>query len=81
MVTGGAGFVGSHVATKLVELGADVTVLDNFSSGNLENLAHIEHRITIIEGDIRDYPTCIEASANKGDASILAARCFGARIC
>lgn len=65
LVTGGAGFIGSHVATKLVELGATVTVLDNFSSGNLDNIAHLENKITIIEGDIRDYPTCIEAVAGK----------------
>ena len=52
LVTGGAGFIGSHLVEKLVELGARVTVLDNFSSGKIHNLKKILQRITIIYSDV-----------------------------
>lgn len=52
LVTGGAGFIGSHIAHKLVELGAEVVVLDNLESGREENLEAIRDKITFIKGDI-----------------------------
>jgi len=55
LITGGAGFIGSHLAEKLVNLGYDVTVLDNLSTGNKKNLASILDNVTFVEGDIRDY--------------------------
>jgi len=58
LVTGGAGFIGSHLATKLCELGHHVRVLDDFSSGRRENLAHIAENIELIEGDLRDQDVC-----------------------
>jgi nucleoside-diphosphate-sugar epimerase len=57
LVTGGAGFIGSHLVDALVQGGCQVTVLDNLSSGHLENLKHIEKQISIIEGDIQDRDT------------------------
>ena len=54
LVTGGAGFIGSHIVERLVGLGHEVRVLDNFSTGRRENLAPFEGGIDIIEGDIRD---------------------------
>ncbi len=54
LVTGGAGFIGSHIAEALVREGEDVRVLDNFSTGKRENLDPILERCTLIEGDIRD---------------------------
>ncbi|MDA0284968.1 MAG: NAD-dependent epimerase/dehydratase family protein, partial [Planctomycetota bacterium] len=42
LVTGGAGFIGSHIVTRLVGEGHDVRVLDNLCTGSLENLAHID---------------------------------------
>jgi UDP-glucose 4-epimerase len=54
LVTGGAGFIGSHIATALVERGDMVRVLDNLSTGHPGNLAHIADRIELIEGDIAD---------------------------
>lgn len=54
LVTGGAGFIGSHLADALVEAGCRVTVLDNLSTGNMSNIAHIRDRITFIQGDIRE---------------------------
>jgi nucleoside-diphosphate-sugar epimerase len=54
LVTGGAGFIGSHIARKLVTLGENVRILDNFSTGRRRNLDGVEPAITLIEGDIRD---------------------------
>ncbi len=52
LVTGGAGFIGSHLARALVGRGDQVRVLDNFSTGTRENLAGIEKEIELIEGDL-----------------------------
>tara|TARA_B110000027_G_C16117213_1_gene300768 strand:- start:814 stop:1797 length:984 start_codon:yes stop_codon:yes gene_type:complete len=52
LVTGGAGFIGSHLVDKLLELGHEVTVIDNYSTGRKDNLDHVKGRIQIIEGDI-----------------------------
>ncbi len=54
LVTGGAGFIGSHLVEALVARGHPVRVLDNFSTGRWENLAAVRDRIEVIEGDIRD---------------------------
>ena len=54
LVTGGAGFIGSHIAGALVRDGNKVVVLDDFSSGRRENLSEIMSKIELIEGDIRD---------------------------
>ena len=43
LITGGAGFIGSHLAEKLLDLGQDVTIIDNLSTGRFENIAHLEH--------------------------------------
>jgi UDP-glucose 4-epimerase len=53
-ITGGAGFIGSHLADHYVNAGEQVTVLDNFSTGAKANIAHLEGKVTIIEGDIRN---------------------------
>ncbi len=56
LVTGGAGFIGSHLTDKLVELGAHVTVLDNMANGNMQTLEQSRNKITFIQGDILDCP-------------------------
>lgn len=64
LVTGGAGFIGSNLAEKLLAHNNKVTVLDNFSTGSRSNLANFADNgnFTLIEGDIRDYNTCLQAS-------------------
>ena len=62
LVTGGAGFIGSHLVDALVAAGALVRVLDNFATGRRENLAPFQDRIDLIEGDITDPSTCQRAS-------------------
>lgn len=63
LVTGGAGFIGSHLCDKLLQLGAEVVCLDNFITGHRKNVAHNEGNpaFTLIEGDIRDMDTCQNA--------------------
>ena len=53
-ITGGAGFIGSHLADALIARGDSITILDNLSTGSKKNIAHLEGKITIHEGDIRD---------------------------
>ena len=57
LVTGGAGFIGSHIVDELVEKGVRVRVLDNLITGTLENLQRRMEKIEFIEGDIRDVAT------------------------
>lgn len=63
-LTGGAGFIGSHIAESLVKEGHEVIIYDNFSSGHRVNLKNIENKISVIEGDILDrkvlYTSCPE---------------------
>lgn len=58
LVTGGAGFIGSHLVDALVASGVTVRVLDDLSSGRRENLAGAAKKIDFVEGDIRDVETC-----------------------
>jgi len=51
LVTGGAGFIGSHVVEKLVERGAIVSVIDNLANGTLDNLENVKNQIIFIKGD------------------------------
>ena len=61
LVTGGAGFIGSHIAETLVGRGDAVRVLDDLSTGKIENLAVIAGKFEFLEGDIRDLETCRRA--------------------
>ncbi|HZZ71698.1 MAG TPA: SDR family oxidoreductase [Pirellulales bacterium] len=61
LVTGGAGFIGSHIADALVARGDRVRVLDNLSTGNLNNLRAIHDRIEFIQGSITDETTVARA--------------------
>jgi UDP-glucose 4-epimerase len=76
LVTGGAGFIGSHLVEALVARGDAVTVIDNVSTGNLENLASIKEKIQIVNGDIRDS-ALIESLTEKTDLIFHMAAALG----
>jgi nucleoside-diphosphate-sugar epimerase len=61
LVTGGAGFIGSHIAESLVKRGERVRVLDNLMTGKRENLTHLVDKLEFIEADIRDANTTRQA--------------------
>ena len=69
LVTGGAGFIGSHIVRTLVLRGEQVRVLDNFSTGKMENIREVEDSIELIRGDIRDENTAQRAV--KGVSYVL----------
>jgi nucleoside-diphosphate-sugar epimerase len=62
LVTGGAGFIGSHIVEALADRGDEVRVLDDLSTGRMENLAGFRERIEFVRGDIRDLETCRRAA-------------------
>ncbi len=62
LVTGGAGFIGSHITEALVKRGHYVRVLDNFSSGKMQNIKPLEKKIDLLKGDICSYATCLKAT-------------------
>lgn len=64
LVTGGAGFIGSHIVDALIQRGEKVRVLDNFISGKKENLSHVESEIELIRGDIREQKDLTRAVRN-----------------
>jgi len=64
LVTGGAGFIGSHIIDGLLEYGASIRVLDNLSTGSIDNISHILNDIEFIEGDIRDVVLLTKAMQN-----------------
>ncbi len=63
LVTGGAGFIGSHIATALVERGDSVRVLDNLNTGFEHNLAHLGGKVDFIRGDVTDEAAVADAVA------------------
>ncbi len=69
MVTGGAGFIGSHLVENLLHLGHSVKVIDNFSAGKRSNLAPFKNDIEIFEIDVRDFDKVV--AAVKGSDIIL----------
>ena len=64
LITGGAGFIGSHLADHYVNAGHEVTVLDNFSTGSRTNISHLEGKITVVDGDIRNIELIDQLTQN-----------------
>lgn len=62
LVTGGAGFIGSHIVEALIRKNHFVRVLDNFSSGKMQNLNNVIKKIELIKADIRSKDPCIKAT-------------------
>jgi nucleoside-diphosphate-sugar epimerase len=73
LVTGGAGFIGSHLVEKLVALGSRVTVLDNFSNGSITNLKNVFTQINLNYADVSVPYVCMKATQGKDIVFHLAA--------
>jgi UDP-glucose 4-epimerase len=73
LVTGGAGFFGSHLTGALLAAGCAVSVLDNLSTGHLRNLDKVKNQISFYQGDIRDPETVNKATAGCDTIFHLAA--------
>jgi GDP-L-fucose synthase len=77
LVTGGAGFIGSHVVEKLVALGASVSVLDNLTSGVIKNIAHLDGKVAFVKGNCAIFPDAFKACKGQEVVMNLAARVGG----
>ena len=75
-ITGGAGFIGSHLADHYVAAGDQVTILDNFSTGSKTNIAHLEGRVTTVDGDIRNIEL-VESLTKDADLVLHMAAALG----
>jgi UDP-glucose 4-epimerase len=75
-ITGGAGFIGSHLADHYVAAGDQVTILDNFSTGSKTNTAHLEGNVTTVDGDIRNIEL-VESLTKDADLVLHMAAALG----
>jgi len=78
LITGGAGFIGSHLADFYLSEGHQVTILDNLSTGNLANIKPILQSITFVNGDIRDSKT-VDDLVSKSDLVLHMAAYLGVK--
>lgn len=79
LITGGAGFVGSHLAEALLEEGHEVTILDNFSTGSPANLSGIADRAQLFHGSVLD-PLLVDELTENSDTVIHLAAAVGVRL-
>jgi UDP-glucose 4-epimerase len=77
-ITGGAGFIGSHLADACIARGDDVTILDNMSTGSRANIAHLQGKVTVHEGDIRDMDL-VEKLVSSSDLVLHMAAALGVK--
>jgi UDP-glucose 4-epimerase len=77
-ITGGAGFIGSHLADALIARGDNVTILDNMSTGSAKNIAHLQGKIEFHEGDIRDK-ALVEELVEQSDIIFHMAAALGVK--
>ena len=75
-ITGGAGFIGSHLCDALVAEGKEVTILDNLSTGSKKNIALLEGKIKVFQGDIRDQKL-VESLVGESDLVLHMAAALG----
>ena len=75
-ITGGAGFIGSHLADHFVAAGDQVTILDNFSTGSKTNIAHLASKVTTVDGDIRNIEL-VESLTKDADLVLHMAAALG----
>ena len=75
-ITGGAGFIGSHLADHYVAAGDQVTILDNFSTGSKSNVAHLDGKIKTVDGDIRNVEL-VESLTKDADLVLHMAAALG----
>ena len=75
-ITGGAGFIGSHLADHYVNAGHHVTILDNFSTGSKTNITNLEGKVTTIDGDIRNIEL-VESLTKDADLVLHMAAALG----
>jgi UDP-glucose 4-epimerase len=77
-ITGGAGFIGSHLADALIARGDGVTILDNMSTGSAKNIAHLQGKIEVHEGDIRNKEL-VETLVDQSDIVFHMAAALGVK--
>jgi UDP-glucose 4-epimerase len=75
-ITGGAGFIGSHLADHYVAAGSAVTILDNFSTGSKSNIAHLDGKVATVDGDIRNIEL-VESLTKESDLVLHMAAALG----
>jgi UDP-glucose 4-epimerase len=75
LVTGGAGYIGSHTCVELLNAGFDVTVFDNFCNSHPEALARVERitgkKLTLVRGDVRDREALVAALRDSGATAVI----------
>ena len=77
VVTGGAGLIGSHLTEILVQKKFEVTVIDDFSTGNIKNLNHIKDKIKLVKGNLEDKSFCMNVLKGFDQVFHLASRAYG----
>ena len=77
-ITGGAGFIGSHLSEYFQNSGDEVTILDNFSTGSNTNLELFKFSGKVVEGDIRDTKL-VESLINESDLVVHMAAALGVK--
>jgi len=76
LITGGAGFIGSHLCDVLVEEGKQITIIDNFRTGSSGNISHLKEKIQVFQGDIRDQKL-VDSLVKESDLVLHMAAALG----
>lgn len=79
LITGGAGFVGSHLTEALLQRGDEVVILDNLSTGDAANLAQVRDRVRLVQGSVLD-PLLVDEHTESADVVVHLAAAVGVRL-